>query len=140
MRHDYETLKKEVADLASKVGILTYVWSRDPATGEEFGLLVEIIGKVEYTHLTNLTWIQEVEPASYTLAITNATATHTRNYMEEEWEEKCKSWYIRKGFLHRTTMNMHDMLDEQYYSQLKHFKTAYRNTTPIQILEHLDSR
>jgi hypothetical protein len=37
-------------------------------------------------------------------------------------------------------MNMRDALDEQYYSQLKHINTAYRNTTPIQILEHLDSR
>jgi hypothetical protein len=37
-------------------------------------------------------------------------------------------------------MNMRDALDEQYYSQLKHINTAYRNTTPIQILEHLDTR
>ena len=37
-------------------------------------------------------------------------------------------------------MNMHDALNEQYYSQLKHINTAYRNTTPIQILEHLDTR
>ena len=35
---------------------------------------------------------------------------------------------------------MHDTLDEQYYSQLKHVSTAYCNTTPIQILEHLDTR
>ena len=37
-------------------------------------------------------------------------------------------------------MNMRDALGEQYYSQLKHINTAYRNTTPIQILEHLDTR
>jgi hypothetical protein len=55
-RHDYETLKKEVANLASKVDNFTFVWSHDPATGEEFGLLAKIIGNVEYTHLTNLMW------------------------------------------------------------------------------------
>jgi len=60
--------------------------------------------------------------------------------MEEEWEEKRVSWFIRKGFLRGTTMNMRDALGEQYYSQLKHINTAYRNTTPIQILEHLDTR
>ena len=35
---------------------------------------------------------------------------------------------------------MRDALGKQYYSQLKHINTAYRNTTPIQILEHLDTR
>ncbi len=37
-------------------------------------------------------------------------------------------------------MSMCDALDEQYYLQLKNINTAYRNTTPIQILEHLDTR
>jgi hypothetical protein len=37
-------------------------------------------------------------------------------------------------------MNMRGALNEQYYLQLKHITTAYRNTTPIQILEHLDTR
>ena len=60
--------------------------------------------------------------------------------MEEEWDEKHTSWFIRKGFLRGVTMNMRDALDKQYYSQLKNINTAYRNTTPIQILEHLDTR
>jgi len=77
-------------------------------------------------------WQQEVEPASYDPAITAATVTHMRKRMEEEWEEKCESWFIRKGFLRGVTMNMQDALDEQYYSQLKHVNTAYRNTTPEQ--------
>jgi len=63
-----------------------------------------------------------------------------RKRMEEEWEEKRESWFIRKGFLRGVTMNMRDALDEQYYSQLKHVNTAYRNTKPIQILEHLNTR
>jgi hypothetical protein len=116
------------------------VWSQDPATGEEYGLLAEIIGDVESTHLTNLIWIQEVEPQRYDPAITNATATHTRKCMEDEWEEKHKLWYIRKGFLCRVTMNMQDALDKQYYSQLKNINIAYCNTTPIQILKHLNTR
>jgi hypothetical protein len=36
-------------------------------------------------------------------------------------------------------MNMRDALDKQYYLQLKHMNTTYCNTTPIQILEHLDT-
>ncbi len=31
-------------------------------------------------------------------------------------------------------------LDKQYYSQLKNINTAYRNTTPIQFLKHLNTR
>ncbi len=57
-------------------------------TGEEYGLLAEKIGKVEYAHLTNLNWAQEIEPATYDPAITAATETHTRKRLEEEWEEK----------------------------------------------------
>jgi hypothetical protein len=75
-RYDYKTLKKEVAGLASKVDNLTFAWSRDPTNGKEYGLLAKIIGANEYTHLTNQTWVQEVEPASYNPAITDATVTH----------------------------------------------------------------
>jgi hypothetical protein len=60
--------------------------------------------------------------------------------MDDEWEEKRELWYIQKGFLRGVTMNMQDALDKQYYSQLKNINTAYRNTTPIQILVHLDTR
>ncbi len=76
-RQDYELLKKEASDLASEVDNITFEWSRDIATGEEYGLLAEIIGDVEYNHLTNLIWSQEREPATYDPAITAATATHT---------------------------------------------------------------
>ncbi len=72
-RQDYELLKKEVSDLASKVENITFTWSHDTATGEEYGLLAEIIGDVEYTHLTNLNWAQEMEPASYDPAIQATT-------------------------------------------------------------------
>jgi len=139
-RQDYELLKKEASDLASEVENITFTWSRDTATGEEYGLLAEIIGDVEYTYLTNLNWAQEMEPASYDLAIQATTATHTRKRMEEEWDKKRTSWFIQKGFLCGVTMNMRDTLNEQYYLQLKNINTAYRNTTPIQILEHLDTR
>ena len=139
-RSDYERIKKEASDLASEVEDIVYNWARDPATGTEYGLLAEIIGEPEYNLLTGITWTQEREPDKYDPAITAATATHTRKRMEEDWEEYRQSWYIRKGFLRGMTMNMRDALDEAYYSQLKHVTTAYRNTTPLQILEHLDTR
>ena len=138
-RQDYELLKKEASDLASKVDNLTFAWSCDPTTEEEYGLLAEIIGNVEYVHLTNQTWTLAVEPVSYDPGITAATVTHQRKRMEEEWEEKQESWCIRKGFLRGVTINMRDALDEQYYSQLKHVNTAYHNTSPIQVLGHLDT-
>jgi hypothetical protein len=133
-------LKKEAANLASKVNDITFDWSRDTVTGDEYELLAEILGKVEYNHLTNLVWILETKTASYNPAITATTATHQRKRAEEEWERKRASWFIRKGFPHGVVMNMHDALDEQYYSQLKQVNTAYRNITPIQILTHLNTR
>jgi hypothetical protein len=83
-RHDYKTLKKEAADLASKVDNLTFAWSCDPTNGKEYKLLAKIISTNEYTHLTNQTWVQEVEPASYNPAITDGTVTHMQKQMEEE--------------------------------------------------------
>ena len=80
-RNDYETLKKEASDLASELDDITYDWTRSP-TGEEYGLLAEIIGEDEYQHLTNLTWVQETEPGPYDPAITDATPTHARKRMD----------------------------------------------------------
>ena len=53
-RQDYKTLKQEASDLASEVDNITFAWSRDQETGEEYGLLAEIIGDAKYAHLTNL--------------------------------------------------------------------------------------
>ncbi len=60
--------------------------------------------------------------------------------MEQEWECTYKTWAIRKGFLQGIAANFRDALDKSWYSQLKSVHTPYRNTTPIQILEHLNSR
>jgi hypothetical protein len=90
---------------------LTFAWSCDPTNSEEYKLLAKIIGTDKYTHLTNQTWVQEVEPASYNPAITDATVTHIQKRMKEEWEEKRKSWYIQKGFLRGVVMNMQNRLD-----------------------------
>ncbi len=59
--------------------------------------------------------------------------------MEQEWERTCKTWAIRKGFLQGVAGNFRDALNESWYSQLKSVHTAYHNTAPIQILEHLNS-
>ncbi len=136
---DYKNPKKEASDLASELDDITYDWSRSP-TGDEYGLLAKIIGKDEYYHLTNLTWTQEVKPVTYDPAINDTTATYTRKQMEQDWERTRKTWAIRKGFLRGVAVNFHDALNKSWYSQLKSVHTAYRNTTPIQILEHLNSQ
>jgi hypothetical protein len=136
---DYETLKDEASALASEVEDITYEWSRDAA--EEYGLLADILGFNEYNKLTSIdTYAIPAEPASYDPAITNTTPTHERKRCEEEWERVRTSWLIRKGFLRGVADNLRDALDKQYYSQLKHWLTAYRNVTPFQILNHLNDR
>jgi hypothetical protein len=138
-RKDYETLKEEASALASEVEDIKYAWSRDAA--EEYGLLADILGEDEYEELTGIdTYTIPAEPASYDPTVTAATPTHERKRREEEWELLRTSWFIRKGFLRGVVDNLHDALDEQYYSQLKHRLTAYRNVTPYQILDHLNDR
>jgi hypothetical protein len=122
-RNDYEVLKKEAPDLACELDDIIYNWSRS-ATGEEYGLLAKIIGKEEYNHLPNLTWVQETEPSNYDPAITDATLTHFRKRMEQEWQRTRKTWAIRKGFLRVVAANMRNALDKNWYSQFKHIHTA----------------
>jgi hypothetical protein len=56
-RNNYETLKKEASDLATKVKDITYDWVRDTKTGDEYGLLAKMIGEPEYTQLMGLQWV-----------------------------------------------------------------------------------
>ena len=136
-RRYFDRLKEEASSLACKVEDITYQWSKN-ATGE-YSLLAAIIGAYEYNHLTGInSYTVPNEPAAYDTTITNATATHERKQKEEEWEQTLTSWYIQKGLLKGVVDNMRDALDEQYYAQLKHRLTKYRNITPNQILVHLD--
>ncbi len=107
--------QKEASDLASELDGITYDWSRSP-TGDEYGLLAKIIGEDEYNDLTNLTWVQEVEPTTYDPNITDTTPTHTRKRMEQEWERTRETWAIRKGFLRGVAANFREALDENWYS------------------------
>ena len=50
---DYEIIKHEAATQASEVEDITYAWSRDPVTGDEYGLLAKILGLAEYDHQTD---------------------------------------------------------------------------------------
>jgi hypothetical protein len=118
---------------------ITYAWSKNIT--DNYGLLTDILGVDEYDDLTGIaTYAIPHKPASYDPNITDATPTHTRKQMEEEWELVRTLWFIRKGFLRGVVDNLHDALDEKYYSQLRHRLTAYRNITPYQILEHLNNR
>jgi hypothetical protein len=129
-RHNYKTLKEEASALASKVEDITYAWSKNAT--DDYGLLANILGADEYEELTNInSYAIPLEPASYDPTITNATLTHKRKQKEEEWELICTSWFIQKGFLRGVINNLHDALDEQYCSQLKHRLTAYCNITPF---------
>ena len=132
---DYKILKEEACAPASKVGDITYAWSKNAM--DNYGLLANILSIDKYDDLTNIsTYAIPQESASYDPAITDATLTHTRKRMEEEWELVWTTWFIRKGFLCGIVYNLRDALDEQYYSQLHHRLTVYRNIPPYQILEH----
>jgi hypothetical protein len=140
-RRVYKILKQEAATITSEVEHITYNWSRDAGTGNKYGLLVaEILGVDENNHQTGIsTYIKETEPDTYDSTIDNRILTHTQKHKEEEWDCLRTCWYIRKGFLKGVTANLRDTIYEQFYSQVKHYHTAYRNTTPFQILEHLNS-
>jgi hypothetical protein len=79
---DYEVLKEDACAPASKVD-------------DNYGLLADILGVDKYDDLTGiLTYAIPHKPASYDPNITDATPTHTRKRMEEEWEFVRTSWFI----------------------------------------------
>ena len=66
---------------------ITYAWSRDATTGDEYGLLGDILGDDEYDHQTGIdTYVKETEPDTYDGTINDTTPTHTHKCKEEEWE------------------------------------------------------
>ena len=114
------TLKTGACALASEVEDITYTWSK--SVTDDYGLLGNILGIDEYDNLTGIdTYMIPAEPASYDPTINNATLTHKRKRKEEDWDLIRTSWFIRKGFLRGIVDNLHDALDEQYYSQLNDF-------------------
>jgi hypothetical protein len=135
---NYKTLKEEASALASKVEDITYAWSKNV---DNYGLLADILGTYEYNELTGInSYTIPCKPASYDPTITNAMLTHECKWKEVEWDLVRTSWLICKGFLRGVADNLCNALNEQYYSQLKHRLTAYRNITPHQILKHLNNR
>jgi hypothetical protein len=125
--------------LTSEVEDIIYAWS-ESAT-DNYQLLGNILGVSKYCKLTGIsTYAIPKEPASYDPSTNNAMPTHKCKCMEEDWDLIRTRWFIRKGFLQGIIDNLRDALDKQYYSQLKHCLTAYRNVTPFQILEHLNDR
>jgi hypothetical protein len=84
---DYEILKQEATTIASKIKDITYNWSRDTVTGDEYGLLSKILGVDEYNHQTGIpTYVKETKPASYDSSVTDLTPTHTPKRLEDEWK------------------------------------------------------
>jgi len=60
--------------------------------------------------------------------------------MDHKCNRTRETWAIRKGFLQGVTANFRDALNKNWFSQLKSIHNAYCNTTPIQILDHLNTR
>jgi len=128
-QRDDKILKEEACAPVSEVEDITYVWSKNLT--DNYGLLADIMGVDKYDDLTGIgTYVIPNEPESYDPNITNITPTHTRKRMEEEWELVRTSWFIQKDFLRGVVDNLRDALDKQFYSQLRHRLTAYRNITP----------
>ena len=56
---NYKILKQEAPTIASKVEDITYDWSRDTVTGDEYGFLAKILGVHEYDHQTGISMYVE---------------------------------------------------------------------------------
>ncbi len=98
---------------------ITYACSR--SSTDNYGLLGNIPGVNKYYELTGIsTYAIPMESALYDPSINNAMPTNKCKHKEEDWDLICTAWFIRKGFLRGIVDILHDALDKQYYSQLKH--------------------
>ena len=106
----------------------------------DYGLLGEIMEADEYTDLTDLTYAEIEEPASYDPDITDDMDDHTRREREAEWKEVVEAWHTRKGALRGICDNIRDALDPKYYIALKKPIIGYKRTTAKDYFIHLDSK
>jgi hypothetical protein len=83
---NYKHLKCKCSECASKIKGVVFPWCTDNATGEEYGLLANILGCDEYNDLTAIgsNNIPKQLPAMFNPNIDDDTPMHQWKQMEEE--------------------------------------------------------
>ena len=117
-RQDYKLLKKEASSLTSEVDNITFTWSCNTAPGEECGQLAEIILDSTPIHQPQL----------------DTRSRAPRQSQQPQWHIQGSNW--RKNA--RKNANLGSFGKVSYVEPPWTCTTL--NTTPIQVLEHLNTR
>ena len=122
---------EEISNLALECTI-TYEWSGD------YGLLAEIMGNGAYLLLTGKEYTKPTKPPKYPEDLDeDSTKDECKRAMAELDEQKI-AYTTRKGFHRGVGANIQEALDEQYYKQVCHNKTAYKMLLAKEYIDHLD--
>lgn len=123
------------------VEALSQFKSSEPSHGE-WGFAGYILSDEEYAELTNSDVAYEAIAANipqYDPAITNETPEAERNRMEAEWDQKLVTAATFRGATRGCAENFRHAFDEEYYEELKHRTSKYKNVTIVDHLDHLDT-
>ena len=138
-RSNYIAWRKELELIATGYDVSdTYGWSVDAAGNNYWCLHLTMDDNVYQNCTTITTYVEPTEPAHYDPNINAATPTFQRKQLKEEQEQKKHDFFTWTGASRGMAENLHDSMEEQYYSELKHSIVGYKNVKTIKILEHLD--
>ena len=118
-RTQRDKLVEEISNLALECNI-TYKWSGN------YGLLAEIMGNGAYLLLTGKEYMEPKEPPKYPTNLNEDSTKDEQDRAIAELDEEKIAYATQKGFHRGVGANIREALDEQYYKQLRHNKTATR--------------
>ena len=133
MRTQQDKLAKEISDLALECNV-TYKWAGD------YGLIAEIMGNGAYLLLMGKEYTEPKEPPKYPTDLDKNSSKDEQDRAIAELDEEKIAYAMRKGFHRGVGANIREALDEQYYKQLWHNKTAYKMLMAKEYINHLDKK
>ena len=98
------------------------------------------MGNGAYLLLTGKEYMEPKEPPKYPTDLNKDSTKDERDRAIVELDEEKIAYAARKGFHTGVGANIREALDEQYYKQLWHNKTAYKILLVKEFIDHLDDK
>ena len=113
-------------------------WVRAPAVARLQAELAEIMENGAYLLLTRKEYTKPTEPPKYPEQLDKDNTKDECKRAIVELDEQKIAYAMCKGFHRGVGANIQEALNEQYYKQLHHKKTAFNMVMAKEYIKHLD--
>ena len=111
---------------------ISYKWTGD------HGLLAELTPSAQYHKETELAYEESDSPAHTHPDINKNTKEHKHRRLKSDQEEAKINRHIRTGHLKAMAENIHEMVKQKSYEQLKTERIGYKGNHPREYFTHLN--